>query len=240
MNIVVTGATGFIGRHLVSELLTRGHAVTAITRNQSHGRSLTWSDQVRWIVADFLSHRLDQWESPNDTDVLIHLAWPGLPNYRDRFHFEQNLPAAYELIRHFVFAGCPRVLVTGTCLEYGMQEGRLSESLLTAPTTAYGLGKDVLHRCLRMLQQDHMFQLAWARLFYLHGPGQNPKSLLAQLDAAIDRRDAVFPMSGGEQLRDYLSVSHVATHLANIAEHQDFDGTVNVCSGTPTSVRGLV
>ena len=108
------------------------------------------------------------------------------------------------------------------------------------PTTSYGLAKDCLHRFLRILQYSFPFQLTWARLFYTYGPGQNPRSLIAQLDAAIDRGESTFPMSGGEQLRDYLPISKIACHLATLAENQTFDGTVNVCSGNPISVRRLV
>ena len=74
----------------------------------------------------------------------------------------------------------------------------------------------------------------------MHGPGQNPQSLLAQLDTAIDRGDAVFNMSGGQQLRDYLPVSQVAADLAMISESRVFDGIVNLCSDDPSSVRNLV
>jgi dTDP-6-deoxy-L-talose 4-dehydrogenase (NAD+) len=76
----------------------------------------------------------------------------------------------------------------------------------TAPVTPYGLAKDTLRKFLEMLQEVHPFTLQWVRLFYLYGPGQNPKSLLSQLDAAIEQGDPVFRMSGGEQLRDYLPV----------------------------------
>jgi dTDP-6-deoxy-L-talose 4-dehydrogenase (NAD+) len=74
----------------------------------------------------------------------------------------------------------------------------------------------------------------------MHGKGQNPRSLLAQLDASIDGGVDVFNMSGGEQLRDYLPVEEVAAHLVALAGHPTFDGIVNVCSGSPVSVRRLV
>jgi dTDP-6-deoxy-L-talose 4-dehydrogenase (NAD+) len=74
----------------------------------------------------------------------------------------------------------------------------------------------------------------------MYGEGQNPGSLLAQLDRAIEAGDPVFNMSGGEQLRDYLPVQQVAAYLVTIAESPNFGGIVNVCSGVPISVRRLV
>jgi dTDP-6-deoxy-L-talose 4-dehydrogenase (NAD+) len=77
-------------------------------------------------------------------------------------------------------------------------------------------------------------------LFYLHGEGQNPNSLLAALDRAIDAGDAQFNMSGGEQLRDFLPITSAAAHLAAIIARRDFNGVINCASGQPVSVRALV
>jgi len=240
MHAVVTGATGFIGQHLVSRLIDRGFRVTAIAREAARISRMPWADQVHFIAADLTQQETNYVSKCGDVDVLVHLAWPGLPNYRDLFHLECNLPAAYQCVQAFVQAGCPQVLITGTCFEYGLQEGCLSEDTPTEPTNPYGVAKDALRRCLEMLQTKSNFRLQWARLFYMHGPGQNPASLLAMLDSAIERGDQSFNMSGGEQLRDYLPVSQVADDLAMICQRSEFSGTVNVCQGSPISVRRLV
>lgn len=244
MKIAVTGATGFVGRHLVRELLVRGHDITVLARNAERFNAMQWAGDTRFIPLDVhaLSTQVvvDVVRDVGHIDALVHLAWPGLPNYRDLFHIDENLPDAYRIIRAFVDAGCPQVLVSGTCFEYGLREGSLRESMLTAPTNPYGVAKDSLRRHLEMLQKNKRFRLQWARLFYMYGCGQNSSSLLAQLDASIDRGETVFNMSGGEQLRDYLPVSQVASNLAMILQSPEFDGIVNVCSGTPISVRRLV
>ncbi|TWT56352.1 NAD-dependent epimerase/dehydratase family protein [Allorhodopirellula solitaria] len=238
--MAVTGATGFIGRHLVSELLERGHEIIAVGRSRERFLTMDWASKVCFEQIDIDEPDPATLQRLVATDCLLHLAWPGLPNYQDRFHFERNLPAAYRWIQAFVDEGCRNVLVTGTCFEYGAREGKLSEWMPVEPTNSYALGKDCLHRFLRILQTSLPFQLTWARLFYTYGAGQNPGSLIAQLDAAIDRGEDSFAMSGGEQIRDYLPVNVVARHLAMLAEKQDFDGTVNICSGEPISVRRLV
>jgi dTDP-6-deoxy-L-talose 4-dehydrogenase (NAD+) len=118
-----------------------------------------------------------------------------------------------------------------------MQSGALDESMVAKPDNPYGFAKDALRKQLEFLQQRHPFALAWARLFYLHGDGQAPTSLLPLLQKAVERGDAVFNMSGGEQLRDYLPVTETARHLVMMAIHNMDAGVVNLCSGQPISVR---
>lgn len=239
MKIVVTGATGFIGRHLVPVLLARGHEVTAVARSRQPAGAFPWLEDVQFVACD-VHGAGDPAAALGVPDLLVHLAWPGLPNYKDLFHIDRNLPADYRFIARMVAAGTPQVLVTGTCFEYGMQSGALSETLPAQPSNPYGVAKNSLRLYLEMLKSRHAFALKWARLFYLHGVGQNARSVLSQLDQAIDSGLQMFDMSGGEQLRDYLPVGQAAEHLASIAEHPAFEGIVNCCSGRPISVRRLV
>lgn len=240
LDILVTGATGFVGRHVVPELLAHGHQVHAVSRDRIKAESTPWWGKVRYTSVDIHHPDTDLVALCGLPNVLIHLAWPGLPNYDSLSHFEDTLPADYRFIRNMVLAGVKQVLVAGTCFEYGLQNGCLSEEMPTAPVTPYGLAKDTLRRSLEMLQKVHPFTLQWVRLFYLYGPGQNPKSLLSQLDVAIERGDPVFRMSGGEQLRDYLPVEEVARRIVQITGHLDCHGIINCCSGRPVSIRRLV
>lgn len=239
MKIVVTGASGFVGGHLVAELVSRGHAVRAVARDPVRLRAQVWASRVELIGCDVGSpvSRL-LWDEP--PDALIHLAWPGLPNYRDSFHIECNLPADLRFIRGALDAGVPHVMVAGTCLEYGMQEGAHTDDADTKPCTPYGVAKDRLRRELFEWRRSREFTLQWMRLFYMHGPGQNPRSLLAQLDAAIDRGDDNFDMSPGDQRRDYLSIREVVCDLADTVESPKCSGIFNVCSGSPVTVADLV
>lgn len=240
MKVIVTGATGFVGRHVVAALLRRGHDVTAVARNAPRVGELSWPDSVAFVACDVHDDVVDPLSLIGVPDVLVHLAWPGLPNYKDLFHFEQNLPADYRFIKRMVAAGTKQVLVTGTCFEYGMQSGPLSEDAPALPNNPYGLAKNTLRLFLQALQAQRPFVLQWARLFYLFGPGQNAGSVLAQLDRAIDAGEPHFNMSGGEQLRDYLQVQEAAEYLATLVDRPEFAGITNCCSGHPVSIRSLV
>ncbi|RON12539.1 NAD-dependent epimerase/dehydratase family protein [Pseudomonas frederiksbergensis] len=240
MKVLVTGATGFVGCHLVEALLARGCEVRAVARNAEAAASLPWIKAVEFIAADIHADDLNIAALTEDIDALAHLAWPGLPNYQALFHFEHNLMADYRFIKGVVEAGVSQVLVTGTCFEYGLQSGPLSEQTEARPGNPYGLAKNTLRLFLENLQRQQPFTLQWARLFYLHGEGQNPNSLLAALDRAIEAGDDSFNMSAGEQLRDYLAIDTAAGYLAAILHQRDFDGVINCSSGRPISVRALV
>jgi nucleoside-diphosphate-sugar epimerase len=240
LKILVTGATGFVGRHLVGALLARGFQVRAVARNLEAARLLPWFDDVEFVTADIQAADLDVPALCQGVAAMAHLAWPGLPNYDGLFHFERNLPADYAFIKNVVAAGVKQVLVTGTCFEYGLQSGPLSEETSPQPSNPYGLAKNTLRLFLEALARQQPFALQWARLFYLHGEGQNPKSLLASLERAIDAGDASFDMSPGEQLRDYLPIETAADRLVSVLQRPDFSGVVNICSAQPVSVRALV
>ena len=234
MKIAVTGATGFIGRHVVAELERRGHAVVLLLRATSVLPDGWQRHEARRCY--LTGGALDA----GRPDALIHLAWGGLPNYNSLHHFEQELPAQYALLKLLLASGVTRVVVSGTCFEYGMRSGPLDETMETQPGNPYAFAKDALRRQLEFLQRERPFQLTWARLFYMHGEGQAAGSLLPLLQQAVARGDTRFPMSGGEQLRDYLPVADVARHLVSLAESDTGFGVVNVSSGRPTSVRSLV
>jgi dTDP-6-deoxy-L-talose 4-dehydrogenase (NAD+) len=235
MKILVTGATGFIGRYVVERLLVTRHDV--IVTSQRAGSSF---DKANYIPCDLNIERNDYYELFGQPDAVIHLAWQGLPNYNELFHFEQNLWTSYRFLKQLIESGTRNITVTGTCSEYGLQEGCLSEDLPAKPNTTYAIAKNTLRIFLEELQKKIPFDFKWIRLFYLYGNGQNKNSILEQLKSAIHRGDPIFNMSGGEQLRDYLPIETAASNIVKIALQNKVQGIINNCSGKPISIRRLV
>ena len=130
MKIAMTGASGFIGRHVLTDLLKHGVEIVAVTCG---ALSAELSRVVRTVKVDISRPTPNCFEKIGYPEILIHLAWDGLPNYKSLHHFETELPRQYHFLKTMVESGLPSLLVTGTCFEYGKQSGSLSEEMLAKP-----------------------------------------------------------------------------------------------------------
>lgn len=236
--LIVTGATGFVGSHVVEAALASGRTVVALGRDREKAQAARWAGRAEFFALDLHSSNTLGDPPWAEAEAVLHLAWPGLPHYRAEEHVTRHLPNDAKFLAQIQELGARRVVIAGTCLEYGLRSGALSEAMSCDPILPYPIAKNALRQLL--LSTPQTAEIAWARLFYVFGDGQNPKSLLPLLDAAIDRGDARFPMSGGEQLRDYLPVEEVAARLVRLATTAGATGVFNICAGEPTSVRRLV
>ncbi len=238
LKVAVTGASGFIGQYVLKSLAKKNVDVIAVVRNKVDSK--LEGPEFRLVEMDISSPGENPFESMGSPDILIHLAWGGLPDYENNSHLEEELPIHVSFVSNMVRAGLKTLFVSGTCLEYGMKSGELSERDLPSPTNPYAIAKNTLRKELEDLKNRYEFNLIWSRLFYMYGEGQGSGSLYPLLQKAIERGDAVFNLSGGEQLRDYLHVEDVVDSITLLAlARQDF-GIVNICSGKPVSVRHLV
>jgi dTDP-6-deoxy-L-talose 4-dehydrogenase (NAD+) len=240
--ILVTGATGFIGNYVVEELLRKGYHVIAASAHIKNAINKIWFDKVIYKPFDLSSFddTVNYFKYFLKPDLMIHLAWSGLPNYKDEFHVTKNLPAQIHFLKNILDNGLMDITATGTCLEYGMQEGCLSEEMECKPANAYAIAKNELRKYLSHYAWENNISLKWIRLFYLFGKGQNPNSLFSQLEDAISKGAQVFNMSGGEQLRDYLPVELAAKYICETALQDKVTGIINCCSNEPVKIIDLV
>jgi nucleoside-diphosphate-sugar epimerase len=238
MRVAITGASGFIGRHVLCDLQSRDLDIVVVSRSPE--RSFLEHTRTEILPMDIASVLSDPYALMGAPDVLIHLAWDGLPNYQSRAHVETELPAQLRFLKACLASGLKKLVVTGTCFEYGKASGEISENMQAHPCTQYGVAKNALREHLEDVKSTYPFHLAWLRLFYLYGSGQSKNSLYSLLTAAIQRGDAEFDMSGGEQVRDFLPIQEAARIIVDVSLSSTDVGVVNVCSGIPITVRELV
>lgn len=237
MRVAITGASGFVGRHVLRELVSRGIEIAAIASRKPanlHGLGAVE------IPLDIRVSVEDPYSALGKPDALLHFAWSGLPNYGSSHHVHDELRAQSAFLTACARSGIKRIMVAGTCFEYGLANGELEESVPLKPVTRYGEAKARLYEHLAALRTAVPFEFSWPRLFYLYGEGQSPNSLYSLLQAAIRRGDPHFDMSGGEQVRDYLPVTEAARLLVEVALEAGDIGAVNLCSGVPTLLKEQV
>lgn len=240
--ILVTGATGFIGNYVIEQLLEKNYIVIASSANELKAREKLWFSRVIYKACnlELVNDHINYYDFFDKPDKMIHLAWEGLPNYKAPYHIEINLPRHQRFLENLLANGLKDLTVTGTCFEYGMKEGALTEDMPVSPANPYGIAKNNLRNFIDQLQKKYTFSFKWARVFYMYGKGQSSKSLLSQIQQAIDNGEDAFNMSGGEQTRDFLPVEKVAQYIIDIATQINITGIINCCSGVPVSVKQMV
>ena len=237
MKIAITGATGFIGRHVRNALAKTDHDIVLVVRRSEKAGEITVHETI--VTADLHQERTDWFELFGKPDAVLHLAWGGLPNYMDAYHVEVELPMQSKFLKALIESGLKKLVVTGTCYEYGMSSGALSEDQETNPNTPYGIAKDNLRKELFELQQRKNFDLTWARIFYPYGEGQSESSLYSQLKNAI-LSNQEFLMGNGRQVLDFIQVEKVASSLLSLLTSCMNLRVVNIGSGKPQTVAAFV
>ena len=238
MKVLITGATGFVGRNLIKKISKKKNwKILCLVRKKPHLDNI---DKVKFHEMDIYSEKTNIYKKYGVPDILIHLAWSGLPNYLENFHLKKNLPNEKIFLTKAINAGVKQIIITGTCFEYGKLSGKLYENKTGKPNTKYAQAKDLLRKYLETKQKQKNFTLQWVRLFYVFGADQNPKSLFPALKRSIYKKEKYFNIAGGEILRDFININIVTRFLLFLCENKNLSGIINCCSGNPISIRNFV
>lgn len=221
MKIFLTGGTGFVGSHFLQQALAQGHEVIALRRPGSQPR-IVLSHQPAWLDGALDG---DHCASLAGVDVLVHLAshTPNPPyDTLDRCLY-WNVFAPLQLTRQAVEQGVKQFIVAGSCFEYGRSADRLGDLDVDSPlepALSYPTSKAAASVAFMGLARELNLQLKLLRIFQVYGEGEPTSRLWPSLmKAALAGQD--FPMSAGEQVRDFIPVEEVARQFVGALDFSD-------------------
>ncbi len=234
--VLVTGASGFIGRPTVTRLLDAGHQVHAVARRQP----AAGDPRVHWHELDLHEHdRLVALLAAVAPDRALHLAWDVSPGFA---HSSENLPwaaSSLRLVHALSEVGCRRLVTAGTCFEYDWTAGVCREDdTPTLPSSLYGTAKLAVNTTARAASAALEMEIAIGRVFFLFGPGEPPGKLVAHVVRSVLAGERA-ACTSGEQVRDYLYVDDVAAGLAALVD-SEVTGPVNIARGEGVRIADLV
>ena len=234
MNVLSTGSSGFIGRHVLKLLMQSEHNIASITRSQ------TTADGRLTIIEGDLNSFSDIKEKVIDfkPDVIVHLAWQGIPEFSEKM-CQNNLTMAINFFDRILDSTkCKKVIISGSCFEYGKKRGACKESDPVNIESYFTWAKNSLNQYLQIKCAERKITLNWFRIFYVYGPGQRAGSLIPTLIKSIAAQE-IPNIKTPLNKNDFAYVGDVADAIAKAVDTDLPSGVYNLGSGTSTSVYDI-
>ena len=231
---VVTGAGGYIGRHVVRSLLDRGFSVGAVDPRLDGVDA-----RAERLDVDIFSGAPDVYERMGRPDVVLHLAWRDGFKHASTAHLD-DLARHYHLIEDLYASGLHQLAVMGTMHEVGYWEGAIDENSPCAPASLYGIAKNALREATFLSARAHGAVAQWIRAYYIVGDDKFGNSIFSKLLAAAEEGRTTFPFTTGKNRYDFISVDDLGEQIAAIVDQTEVDGIINACTGEPMSLAERV
>jgi len=238
--VLITGATGFVGRQVLRALLKDGHRVRVVSRT---GREsvLEPSEGIEKVVTtpDLFAESADWWtKTCEDVDTIVHVAWYTEPGkYLTSGKNLDCLSGTLALAQGAIRAKVRRFVGVGTCFEYDLTVRDLSISTPLVPTSPYAAAKAAAYLSLSQILPVQGMEFGWCRLFYLYGEGEDTRRLVPYLREQLQKGEPA-KLTSGKQVRDFMDVRSAGHSIAKAAVG-NIEGAINICSGEPISIRQL-
>lgn len=234
--VLVTGASGFIGRQTLQPLLRSGCEIHAVSLSPVEDVS----GDVCWYSANLLKDsEINGLFSTVRPSNLLHLAWYAEPGkFWNAPENRQWAECGRAVMEAFYRNGGQRVVFAGTCAEYESGHAQCSENATPVnPSSLYGACKNELHQFAAEFAENHNVSMAWGRIFHLYGPYEHPQRFVPSLILAL-MRDVDACCTEGSQVRDFMQVTDVAAAFVALLL-SDVTGSVNIASGQAVRVRDI-
>lgn len=235
MKILVTGANGYIGRHVVKSLLDKGASVIACDIKTDDVDARAEHKELNL----FKLPEGNVYEQLGSPDVCLHMAW--------RNGFVHNSPtqmgdlsAHYQFLTSMIDGGLKQLAVMGTMHEVGYWEGAIDENTPCNPISMYGIAKDSLRRAMILYTKQHDCILQWLRCYYILGDDKKNNSIFCKLLQAVEEGKKTFPFTTGKNKYDFIKVDELAELISASIMQNKVNGIINCCTGKPISLAEQV
>ena len=234
MKVLITGASGYIGKHVVKAFLNAGHDVY-VSDFQYKGID----DRAKIVDEPIFSGDKSIFEKLGKPDVLVHMAW------RDGFIHNSNAHMR-DLSNHITFlenmidGGLKYLTVMGTMHEIGYWEGAIDENTPCNPMSMYGIAKNALRQTLMLYCKDKDVNLHWLRAYYIYGDDMRGSSIFAKLCQAEEDEKEEFPFTSGKNKYDFIHIDELAKMICAASVQSEINGIINTCTGKPISLAEKV
>ena len=232
--VLVTGANGYIGRHVVKALLDMGNRVIA------DDLVLDGIDErAEKISVPIFSGDKNIYEQLGSPDVVIHMAWRNGFVHNADSHIE-DLPLHYNFIKNLLEGGLKHIAVMGTMHEIGYWEGAIDENTPANPGSLYGMSKNMLRQITLQLAKEYEAVCYWIRAYYILGDDIKSHSIFTKIAQMEKEGKETFPFTSGKNKYDFIHVTQLADQIAHVVNQDEVDGIINCCSGNPISLADKV
>ncbi len=240
MRVFLTGASGFIGRYVLKRLEKEDYNILLLTRaSKKNFSSIIKSRKVDIVSGNLLN--INKWKKTLiqfKPDAAIHLAWERIPDYGIKTSIK-NLKYGLNLFEVLAEVGCKKIICTGSCWEYGQNQGKIRENLPAKSSNAFTTAKNALHLLGREIAKDNNMQFLWTRLFYVYGPGQRENSLIPYIIKCV-KEGKELKIKTPSARNDFIYVEDVAKAIVAILENCNQSTVYNIGSGYSTSIQDII
>ena len=238
MKIVITGGTGFIGQHTVRKLHEEGHDLLLLVRKKTE--MFKDLDRITYTKCDISKSKTYQKRVEEFIpDAAIHLAWEGIPDWNSLELCIKNLNMSLTLMKTLAKIGCKTFISSGSCWEYGLDQGEMNEEKSIKEKNMYTATKHSFHIIGKQIAKQHSMKLTWLRIFYAYGPGQRCGALIPTLITALHKGEKP-DIQNTRNKTDFVYVKDVANAFAMIIKKAETEGTFNIGSGKATSNYDII
>lgn len=232
--ILITGAGGYIGKHVVTVLLDLGIPVTAVDINTS-----SIDRRANRISLNIFEPDDSLYERLNKPEICLHLAWQEGFNHNSTSHI-LNLPKHFMFVQKLLDGGLKQIAIMGSMHEIGYWEGKVNENTPTNPISYYGIAKNSLRQAVQVLTKEKGVIFQWLRAYYIIGDDLHNNSIFSKILRMEQEGKSFFPVTPGENKYDFINVDELANQIALSVIQDEISGIIDCCSGKPVSLREMV